>query len=136
MSENQMMRVLLIDDEEYICQDIARTLKREGYEVDYRQSVEQGLEYLSKAPETEIVLLDVNLGSGLNGIEGLKIIQERYPRITVIMHTGEKDPNIGTECIKNGAYDYLSKPFSKTLFLEMVRAALGKKEKSNEKESF
>ncbi|MGA2090107.1 MAG: response regulator [Endomicrobiales bacterium] len=130
MTDEKKPQILLVDDEEAICQDIARSLVREGFDVEYRTSGEKGLEFLAKNPHTDIVLLDINLGAGLRGTECLKIINKMYKHVQVIMHTGEKDLNTGVECMKSGAYDFTTKPFEKQVFLEKARGALEKKKLS------
>jgi CheY-like chemotaxis protein len=64
--------VLLIDDEESVCAGVRDLLGREAFDIEYRLSAEQGIEYL-EGHKVDLVLLDINLGSGkMDGITALK----------------------------------------------------------------
>jgi len=123
---DEKINLLLIDDEEAVCIGVRDALKREAFNIDYRLSAEEGLEYLENH-KIDIVLQDIKLGRGMNGIDSLKKIKNKYKDIEVIMLTGEDKLTTGVECMKNGAFDYMTKPFNKEHFLEKANDAAAKK---------
>ena len=127
MPANEKIKLLLIDDEEKICKSVQDILKDEGFEIDYRTSGEKGIEYLERNKGTDLVLLDINLGSGMNGIEALKLIKKRFKGIEVIILTGEERSLVAVECMRNGAFDFMNKPFDKEHFLNYAKAAVERK---------
>jgi len=120
-------KLLLIDDEEPFCIVTAGILAKEDYNTNYALSAEDALDLLKNSPETDIVLLDINLGEGMSGNEALPLILTSYPQIQVIMTTSVRELSIGLECIKKGAYDYLTKPFQNELLFKTIEGALERK---------
>lgn len=124
MEETPIARVLLIDDEQSIGQGITDLLKLYGYEAFYRQNAKGGLEFLQQNPQMDIVLLDINLGDGENGLEVLPVIHEKFRFVQIFMLTSHDSLDMGLEAMKKGAFDYLTKPFQEDRFFERVPAAL------------
>lgn len=120
-------KLLLIDDEEPFCIITTNILANEDYIAKYALSAEDGLKLLENEKETDIVLLDINLGEGMSGIEALPLILGSYPQIQVIMITSVTELDIGLDCIKKGAFDYLIKPFQKEHFFKTIKRALERK---------
>ena len=104
----QEIRVLLVDDEEDFRKTIARRLLKRGMLVKQAGTSEECLSVLEKGP-VDVVLLDVKM-PGMNGIEILPHIKEKYPATGVILLTGHASVQDGVEGIKSGAFDYLTKP--------------------------
>jgi len=127
MLENIKPTVLIIDDEYSICIAISGLLEEFGCAVFYAQNADDGLMLLKKNPQTDIVLLDIDLGPGLSGDEVLPKIKAQFKYVQVIMFTSQSALEMGVECIKKGAMDYLTKPFQEKKFFEKVPIALEKK---------
>ncbi|MBN1758865.1 MAG: hybrid sensor histidine kinase/response regulator [Chitinispirillaceae bacterium] len=119
--------ILLIDDELSICTGIQGILEMDGYRAAYAITYQDGFEYIDKNPDLDIVLLDVNLRSDLSGIEVLPLIKEKNKYIQVIMFTSYDRLDVGLECMKKGATDFMTKPFDEKHFLRAVPIALEKK---------
>ena len=119
--------VLLIDDELSICTGIQGLLETDGYTAAYALTYQEGLEYIDQHPDIDIVLLDVNLRAELSGIEVLPLIKERNKYIQVVMFTSYDRLDIGLECMKRGALDFMTKPFDEKQFLRVTPIALEKK---------
>jgi len=98
-----------------------------GHKSDYAVSADETLMYLQKNPQTDIVLLDIDLGAGLSGEELLPVIREKFKYVQVIMFTSQNSLEMGVECIKKGAFDYMTKPFREKKFLKKVPLALERK---------
>lgn len=116
-----MARVLIIDDDELICDWIANVVIQLGHNSFYARTLEEGLRKVQSEP-FDIVFVDVHLpdGSGLDIIPKIKSARSS-PEIIVI--TGLGDPDEAEFAIKSGAWDYLEKPASiKAIKLPVIRA--------------
>lgn len=102
------IHILLVDDEDDFRATLAKRLARRGFYVLDASRGEEALQLLGEQP-VDVVVLDVKM-PGMDGIETLRHIKERYPGIEVIMLTGHATAGDGVEGIKSGAFDYLSKP--------------------------
>jgi len=104
----ESIRLLLVDDEEEFRRTITKRLKRRGIAPEQAGTGEECLSILEKSP-MDVVVLDVKM-PGMNGIETLHHIKEKYPKTEVIMLTGHATTQDGVDGIKTGAFDYLTKP--------------------------
>lgn len=104
------MRIMLVDDEERFLQTTGTLIKKKGYDVVTATSGEECLEKLQHEL-VHVVILDVKM-PGIDGVETLRRIKQRYPRIEVIMLTGHATADSAVEGLKCGATDYLQKPAS------------------------
>jgi two-component system sensor histidine kinase/response regulator len=120
--------ILLIDDEYAICVGVCGLLELNGFKADYTLTAEEGVEFLEKHPETDVILLDINLGTGMSGIEVLPVLRERFKYTQIMMFTSHDTLSMGLECMKKGACDYLTKPFVEQEFLKKIPEALAKKQ--------
>ena len=117
-----MSRILIVDDEKNIRRTLGMILRGEGHTVREAESGEAALEALEDAP-ADLVLLDVNL-PGMNGIEALSRIKERFPGTGVVMISGQATVERAVEATRAGAFDFLEKPLGKDRVLIAVRNAL------------
>ena len=101
--------ILIIDDEETIRDSCSQVLGKEGYTVKEARDGSEGLK-LFKKEFFHVVFLDLKL-PGLDGMEILKRIKEENPETPVIIITGFATIESAVEAIKQGAFDYLAKPF-------------------------
>src|SRR5579871_2544879 len=100
--------LLLVDDDAAFRHVMAGELKRLGYSVETASSGAEAMAR-SEAHEPEIVLLDLRL-PGMDGLDVLKSLRERNPRVEVIMLTGHGTIDTAIESIRMGAFDYVTKP--------------------------
>jgi putative two-component system response regulator len=107
---SQRETLLIIDDEAAIRRLIIQKLSREGYQCEEADDAEQALNMLATTP-IALVMLDVKM-PGKSGIELLPEIKAGYPDTAVIMATAVNDINVAIECLKQGADDYICKPFN------------------------
>lgn len=110
--------ILVVDDQVGIVSFLYEFFTQKGYTVFQATSGKEGVKIFKKVHPT-IVLLDVKLGWGKNGIQVLKEIKEDTPGSRVIMMTSETDEDVIKEAFRLGAADYIIKPFS-LLYLEKV----------------
>ncbi len=104
-------KVLVVDDEESILFSIEGVLSDEGFDV---ICVKSGEEALNKMQESipDVVLLDILMPEGMDGIETLVEIKKRYPFLPVIMMSGHGTIETAVKATKLGAYDFIEKPIS------------------------
>lgn len=114
--------ILIIEDNEDLCQTLADVLRKEGNKVRTAFTGEHGLSILDK-DIIDLVLLDIKLPD-LNGINILKDIKDKDPDILVIMITATTDARPAVDAMKMGAYDYLMKPFELDQLKLVVAKAL------------
>jgi len=101
-------QVLIIDDDESITWVVKKALEPAGYKVTSRPKLSSGLRAVKGG--FQLVLLDIVLPDG-SGLDGLKEIRSSYPDAVVIMVTAHGKMESTVEAMKEGAYDYLEKPF-------------------------
>lgn len=102
-----MKNVLIIDDEKNICISLSYALEDE-YKTHWTSEPSSGFELLKSQP-IDLVLLDLKLGPH-DGIQVLKEIKAKYPKLPVIIMTGFGSIDSSVDAIKAGAYHYVSKP--------------------------
>lgn len=114
-------QVLIIDDEAPMRHMLRMVLERDGYSVEEASSGLQGLDRL-KTGHYNLVLCDIRMPD-MDGLTFLKEKQEQQFSGTVIMMSAYGSVDTAVECMKQGAYDYISKPFRPDEILLTVRKA-------------
>jgi len=122
---NQQETVLIVDDEAAIRRLLRQKLSREGYWCQEADTAEQTLNRLGSSP-IALVILDIKM-PGKSGIELLPEIKVSYPDTTVIMATAVTDISVVIKCMKQGADDYICKPFNLDEVILSVQRALEKR---------
>jgi putative two-component system response regulator len=107
---DQQETLLVVDDEAAIRRVLCQKLSREGYQCEEADSAEQALNTLETST-IALVILDIKM-PGKSGIELLPEIKSGYYDTAVIMATAVTDVNVAIQCLKQGADDYLCKPFN------------------------
>jgi DNA-binding NtrC family response regulator len=115
-------RLLIVDDEAVIREGLKRILEAESFVVESCSSGFKALEILQKS-EFDLIITDLKM-PGMSGLEVLSSVRTLQPDIPVILITGYASIDTAVEAMRNGAADYLSKPFTPDLLLEKVHCAL------------
>jgi signal transduction histidine kinase len=123
-------RLLVIDDEQGIRDGCRRVLEPEGYRVETAGSIAAGRAAIESG-DFDLVLLDVMMPDG-KGIDLLETIRRRDPETVAAIITGYATVELAVEALKDGAYDFISKPFSGDLLLLTVERGLEKRRLSKE----
>ncbi len=118
-------KLLIIDDEAVIRDGLKRVLESEAYVVETCSSGFQAIGLLQQR-EFDLIITDLKM-PGMSGIEVLKSVRTLQPDIPVILITGYASIDTAVEAIKNGASDYISKPFAPDILLEKVQKALSQR---------
>jgi len=121
-----IQHILVADDEESIRWVLAKALKKQGFIVDL---AEDGLQAqnLARKNRYDLVILDIKM-PGIHGLELLKQFRTDYPETLIIIMTAEATMEHAVTAMKDGAYDYLTKPFD----LAALDAIILKAEKAAE----
>ena len=116
-------RILVVDDEDSIRELVSSMLASANYQCRQAASGLEALALLDSGEEFELMLSDLMM-AGMDGIGLLERTKERYPDMPVVMVTAVHDISVALTAIRNGAYDYLLKPFEREQLLNTVRRAL------------
>src|ERR1041385_6620471 len=116
-------RILVVDDEEAIREIVSSMLSAAGVRCSQAASGLQALNVLNSGQEFELMLSDLMMAE-MDGVALLERTKETFPDMPVIMVTAVHDISVALAAIRNGAYDYLLKPFEREQLLAMVRRAL------------
>ena len=120
--------ILVIDDEENIRNGLAANFEMEDYKVKTASSGKEGLSIVSKG-DIDLVVTDLRM-DGMSGEEVLRRITTETPGIPVIVLTGHGSIDSAVEAMKNGAYDFLTKPLNLDQLNVIVKRALENRELS------
>jgi two-component system, NtrC family, response regulator AtoC len=121
--ENSMSaRILVVDDEKLIRWSLRERLVEDGYQVEEAACVEEARQSLDSS-EFDLALFDLRLPDG-TGLDLLRHAQGRHPHIMVLIITAHSSVDSAVEAMKEGAFDYLSKPFHLDEISMTVKRAL------------
>src|ERR1700761_7035210 len=115
-------KILLIDDDPGIRENLQSVLAGEGYEVVSEKRGDDGLARAAREP-FNVVITDLKL-PGLTGLELVRQLHAAQPRLPIILVTAFGTTQTAIEATKFGAYDYLLKPFEIPSLLDLIRRAV------------
>lgn len=120
--------LLIIDDEKNIREGLGANFEMEGYNVKLAENGQQGLEFISKG-DIDLVITDLRM-PGIAGEEVLRKVTTETPGIPVIVLTGHGSIDSAVDAMRNGAYDFLTKPLNLDQLTMIVKRALEARELS------
>ena len=119
-------KILVVDDEpavDLLMRQIFRKEIRQGsYSITFAKDGFAALEKLESIPGIGVVLTDINM-PGMDGMTLLARVQERFPRVRVIMVSAYNDPEKIEASMKKGAYDFINKPIKVQEIKELIHGA-------------
>lgn len=115
-------KILIVDDEPNIRQGLAEALRGQGYDIDQAASGEAALEKLESEP-ADLVVVDLVLEE-MDGIEVLREVKSRWRQTEVVIITAYGTIQTAVQALKEGAYDYLTKPINLKRFRSYVHNIL------------
>jgi two-component system, NtrC family, nitrogen regulation response regulator NtrX len=124
MKTDRKARILVIDDEENIRKSLKMILEYEGFQFFEAGDGEEGLRKLEESVSVDIVLLDIKMPGGMDGLDVLKEIKNKPYSPEVIMISGQGSIQNAVEATKNGAFEFLEKPLHRDRVLLSIRNAL------------
>jgi len=118
-------RILLVDDEEELRRSTAQALELSGFDVDTFASADQVLELIGYS-FSGVVVSDIRM-PGMDGMTLLEKIREIDAEVPVILVTGHGDVQLAVKAMREGAYDFLEKPFTAQHLAGIVRRAMDRR---------
>ena len=112
------MRVLVVDDELGIREGCRRALANKGFEVALAENGPAGLQKL-REEAFDILLVDAMM-PGMSGMEMLQHVRKLYPELICIIITGYATVELAVQAIREGAHDFVAKPFTPALLLQVI----------------
>ena len=119
-------KILIVDDEVGIHRGVQRALEPQGYSIETATTIEEGLQKIRQA-KFDLVLLDVMLPDG-RGIDLVAPAHADDPNLVIVIITGYATVELAVDAIKQGAYDFIAKPFSADMLLLTVRQGMEKRQ--------
>jgi DNA-binding NtrC family response regulator len=123
-------KLLIVDDELSVRDSLAKWFHEEGYEVGTAEDASGALTKMAEKP-WDVVLCDIKM-RGTDGIELQRRMHEIEPNLIVIMMTGYASVETAVTALKNGAYDYVTKPLDPDEIAHLVKKALAFKRTEDE----
>lgn len=127
--------ILVVDDEETIREIVSSMLRSAQFQTRQASSGMEALSLLESGQEFDLVLSDLMMAE-MDGIALLEKAKERFPAMPVVMVTAVHDIQVALQALRNGAYDYLLKPFEKEQLLATVRRALETRRLKRENDAY
>lgn len=118
--------ILVVDDEKNIREGLGRVLELDGYRVFLAADGREGLKFVERR-DIDLVISDLKM-PGVNGEELLKQTRNMYANLPVIILTGHGTVENAVQAMKDGAYDFLTKPINLEHFAILVKRALSNRE--------
>ena len=125
-------RVLVVDDEEDFLETVVNRLNKRDIETTGVKSGEEALDLIKKKLY-DVVIMDIKMPGGMDGIEALREIKKIQPLVEVILLTGHASVETSIEGIKCGAFDYLIKPVTLEALITKMAEAFDKKNAQDQK---
>ncbi len=123
-------KMLIVDDELSVRDSLGKWFREEGYEVSTAENANEALTRMAEQ-KWDLALLDIKM-RGTDGIELQRRLHELDPELIVIMMTGYASVETARAALKNGAYDYLTKPLDPDEISHMVAKAIAQKRTQQE----
>ncbi|MBI4849730.1 MAG: sigma-54-dependent Fis family transcriptional regulator [Nitrospirae bacterium] len=117
-----MDKILVVDDEAGILHSFKKVLGRHDYDVVTASSGEEALEKVNRE-QPDLVIMDVNM-PGRDGIETLNELKSLHPSLSVIIMTAYTTSEKAITAMKNGAFDYITKPVDNARLISLVEKAI------------
>ncbi len=121
----QKENILIVDDEKTVRRSLNRCLTLRGFSCAEAGNADEALESLKNKP-ADLVILDIMM-PGTSGSEFLPHLKKSFPDTAVVMATAVVEPDTIVECMKNGAHDYITKPFDVDELVSNINMVLEKR---------
>jgi DNA-binding NtrC family response regulator len=124
-TEEARPRLLVVDDEQPLREMFQRLFEDQGYEVSLAADGREGWERIRTGP-FDLVISDMRMPN-MEGLELLGLAKERHPDMEIILMSGCGEQGAAGNSLKQGAYDFIAKPFSAEDVLRLARRAMEKR---------
>jgi len=116
-------QILTVDDDAVTCELLCEVFAREGFGAMFANSGEAALAVVAQQPP-DLLLSDIRMKTPLDGLSLLEMVRREYPSIPVVLMTAFGSIETAIRAVKEGAFDYISKPFNIDELVAIVRRAL------------
>ena len=127
-------KIMVVDDEKQICQNVEKILSKNNYEVIHAASAKEALEKM--ATDSFSLLISDIVMPEMNGLELLKLVKTEWPLTKAVMMTAYASTNTAVKAIRLGALDYLTKPFTPDELRHQVQKALNTRKTTKTQEDY
>jgi DNA-binding NtrC family response regulator len=117
-----MADILVVDDDQSIATAFEHFLRFEGHQYRIASNAEDAVRLIAERQPT-LIMMDIRM-PGIDGLQALRDIRRRFPSVYVVMMTGYGTSQTSIDAIREGAYDYLTKPLDLDELREVIRKAL------------
>ena len=118
-------KILIVDDEKIVRRSLNKCLSMNGFSCEEASNADEALANLQNRP-ADLVILDIMM-PGKSGSELLPQLKKSFPDTAVIMATAVVEPDTIVNCMKNGAHDYITKPFDVNQLISNIQMVLEKR---------
>ena len=119
----KLPRILIVDNDTVTCELLCEVFAREGFEADSRQGGEAALALMTDR-RPDVLLSDIRMKTRLDGLSLLERVRREHPATPVVLMTAFGSIETAIRAVKEGAFDYISKPFDIDELVATVRRAL------------
>ena len=119
-------QILVVDDDRVTCELLCEVFTHEGFDATFKHSGEEALAPLEVA-SADLLLSDIRMKTRLDGLSLLELVRQDYPETPVVLMTAFGSIETAIRAVKEGAFDYISKPFNIDELVAIVRRALNNK---------
>lgn len=123
-SKKSAARLFVVEDDEELREALVDTLELQGFDVEQAENAEDAVEVLRNGAHIDLIISDVNMGK-MSGHDLLLYIKQHHPQIPVLLVTAYASISESVTAMRNGAVDYLVKPFEVKTLVETVQRFVG-----------
>jgi DNA-binding NtrC family response regulator len=116
-------QILTVDDDSVTCDLLCEVFSREGFETAFEHSGEAALTAIAQH-QPDLLLSDIRMKTHLDGLSLLEIVRRDYPNVPVVLMTAFGSIETAVRAVKEGAFEYISKPFNIDELVAIVKRAL------------
>jgi DNA-binding NtrC family response regulator len=116
-------RITVVDDDLVTCELLCEVFTQEGFDAQYARSGESAIEKIA-AKHPDVIVSDIRMKTGLDGLALLDRVRREHPTTPVVLITAFGSIDTAIRAVKEGAFDYISKPFDISVLVSTVRRAL------------
>src|SRR5882724_7100882 len=121
--QRKVPQILTVDDDSVTCELLCEVFTREGFGAAFANNGEAALAEMA-VQQPDLLLSDIRMKTRLDGLSLLEIVRREYPSIPVVLMTAFGSIETAVRAVKEGAFDYISKPFNIDELVGIVRRAI------------
>lgn len=120
---HELPRIMIVDDDEVTCELLCEVFARQGFDVHFEQNGDAALSVMT-TQHPDVIVSDIRMKTRLDGLTLLDHVRRQYPQTPVVLMTAFGSIDTAIRAVKQGAFDYISKPFKMETVISIVRRAL------------